>query len=117
MPPERGLFESRRVSVSVSERRNAGFCAPVSASKNSVPDSESETRFDDDCVGGWQFGPFRLHHPVFPNRRICRRSKRGRFCGDLAAYFQHPRSLLTLTVSRVASWPPVSASKNSVPGD
>jgi hypothetical protein len=54
MPPERGLFESRRVSVSVSEGRNAGFCAPVSASKNSVPDSESETRFDDDCVGGWQ---------------------------------------------------------------
>jgi hypothetical protein len=43
MPPERGLFESRRVSVSVSERRNAGFYAPVSASKISVPDSESET--------------------------------------------------------------------------
>jgi hypothetical protein len=84
MPPERGLFESRRVSVSVSERRNAGFYAPVSASKNSVPDSELETRFDDDCVGGWQFGPFRLHHPVFPNRAFRWRLRRGPFCADFA---------------------------------
>src|SRR3981189_3061859 len=105
MPPERGLFESRRVSVSVSERRNAGFYAPVSASKNSVPDSESETRFDDDCVGGWQFGPFRLHHPVFPNRGNRRRSEIGRFCGDLAAHFRRSRSLPTITVSRVIIGP------------
>jgi len=43
MPPERGLFESLRVSVSVSKRRNGGFYAPVSASKISVPDPELET--------------------------------------------------------------------------
>src|ERR1700694_5512600 len=63
MPPERGLFESQRVSVSVSKRWNGGFCAAVSASKISVHDSGVRARFDD-CVGGWQFGPFRLHHPV-----------------------------------------------------
>jgi hypothetical protein len=68
MPPERGLFESQRVSVSVSKRRNGGFYAPVSASKNSVPDSESETRFDDDCVGGWQFEGSRPL-PVFTARQ------------------------------------------------
>jgi hypothetical protein len=39
-----------------------GFCPSVSASKNSVPGSVLRDRFDD-CVGGWQFGPFRLHHP------------------------------------------------------
>src|ERR1700730_5628131 len=77
MPPERGLFESQRVSVSVSKRRNGGFCAPVSASKISVPDSDVRDRFDDDCVGGWQFGPFPLHHPVLPNRRNRRRSLSG----------------------------------------
>jgi hypothetical protein len=77
----------------------------------------SETGFDDDCVGGWQFGPFRLHHPVFPNRGNRRRSKRGRFCGDLAAHFPRFRSLPTITVSPVDFWPPVSASRNSVPGD
>jgi hypothetical protein len=55
------------------------------------------------------------HHPVFPNRGNPSRSKRGRFCGDLGAYFQRSRSLLTIVVSRVNFWPPVSASKNSVP--
>src|SRR5258708_33633134 len=63
-------------------------------------------RFVSDCAH---------HHPVFPNRGNRRRSKRGRFCGDLAAYFQRSRSLQTITVSRVDFWPPVSASKNSVP--
>src|SRR3981189_3045569 len=62
VPPEWGSFESLRVSVSVSKRRNGGFYAPVSASKISVPDSDVRDRFDD-WVGGWQFGPFRLHHP------------------------------------------------------
>src|SRR5258708_4487561 len=76
----------------------------------------SETWFDP-CVGGSQFGPDRLHHPVFPNCGNRRRSKRGRFGGDLAAHFQRSRSLPTITVSRVDSWPLVSASKNSVPGD
>jgi hypothetical protein len=116
MSPERGLFEFLRVSISVSKRRNGRFCAPVSAAKNSVPGSRFGDWFDD-CVGSMQFGPDRLHHPVFPNRGNRRRSKRGRFCGDLAAYFQRSRSLPTITVSRVDFWPPVSASKNSVPGD
>src|SRR3984893_13900981 len=51
MPPERGLFESQRVSVSVSKGRNGGFYAPVSASKISVPGGVRD-RFDDGCVGG-----------------------------------------------------------------
>ena len=57
------------------------------------------------------------HHPVFPNRGNGRRSQRGRFCGDLAAYFQRSRSLPRITVSRVDFWLPVSATKNSVPRD
>jgi hypothetical protein len=64
---ERGLFESTRVSVSVSGRRKFGFHPSVSASKNSVPDSEVRDRFDD-WVGGCQFGPFQLHHPVLSNQ-------------------------------------------------
>src|SRR5258708_38830772 len=37
VPPEWGSFESLRVSVSVSKRRNGGFFAPVFASKICVP--------------------------------------------------------------------------------
>jgi len=36
--------------------------------------------------------------------------------GFLPAIFQHTQSLARLTVSGVDFWPPVSASKNSVPG-
>ena len=68
-----------------AKRRNGGFYAPVSASKISVPDSDVRDRFDD-WVGGWQFGPFRLHHPVLPNRRSPGRLQRGRFCGDFRRY-------------------------------
>src|SRR5882724_8763841 len=85
VPPEWGPFESLRVSVSVSKRRNGGFYAPVSASKISVPDSDVRDRFDD-WVGGWQFGPFRLHHPDLPNRRSLGRLQRGHFCGDFRRY-------------------------------
>jgi len=52
VPPERGPFESLRVSVSVSKRRNGGIYAPVSASKISVPDSDVRDRFDDWVRGG-----------------------------------------------------------------
>src|SRR6266481_1605718 len=52
VPPERGPFESLRVSVSVSNRRNGGIYAPVSASKISVPDSDVRDRFDDWVGGG-----------------------------------------------------------------
>src|SRR5450631_4420978 len=62
-PAERGLFESALVSESVSTRRKCVFYPSVSASKNSVPDSDVRDRFDD-WVGGWQFGPFQSHHPV-----------------------------------------------------
>ena len=41
----------------------------------------------DDWVVGNQFEPYCLHHPVFPNHENSCRSKRGRFCGDLAACF------------------------------
>src|SRR5438876_2111428 len=41
----------------------------------------------------------------------------GRFGGDLAAYFQRSPVSADMTVSRVDFLAPVSASKNSVPGD
>ena len=81
IPPERGLFESLRVSIPVSKRRNGGFCSPVSAAKNSVPGSRFGDWFDD-CVGSMQFGPDRLHHPISANRTFPIRRRIGRFCGD-----------------------------------
>src|SRR6202022_1501699 len=100
------------VSVSVSKRRNGGFCAPVSASKISVPGSGARDRFDD-WVGGWQFGPFRLHHPVFRYRtpRVIRA-----FVPRTAGFFEFV--LVSASVSarqKGGSGPSVSASKNSVP--
>jgi hypothetical protein len=50
-------------------RRKSGFYPSVSASKNSVPDSDVRDRFDD-WVGGRQFGPFQPHHPVFRYRTL-----------------------------------------------
>src|SRR5260370_11705698 len=41
----------------------------------------SETWFDP-CVGGSQFGPDRLHHPVSANRAFPARRQVRRFCGD-----------------------------------
>src|SRR5260370_32251291 len=41
----------------------------------------SETWFDP-CVGGSQFVPDRLRHPVLLNRRNRRRLEMGRICGD-----------------------------------
>ena len=114
MSPERGFFESLRISIPVSKRRNGGFCAPVSAAKNSVPGSRFGDWFDD-CVGSMQFGPDRLHHPVFPNCRNRRRSGTGRFCGDPCRLFSAFLVSADNTVSRGGFWPPVSASKNSVP--
>jgi hypothetical protein len=85
-PAERGLFESAHVSVSVSTRRKSGFYPSVSASKNSVPDSDVRDRFDD-WVGGLAY------HPVLPNRRIPGRVEMGRFCGGSAGIVPHFRSL------------------------
>jgi len=103
-----------RVSVSASKRRNGGFYAPVSASKISVPDSDVRDRFDD-WVGGWQFGPFRLHHPVLLNRKSQRLLWIGRFCVDFRRY----RPALSVSGDSCGLsgrfWPTVSASKNSVP--
>jgi len=67
VPRNAGFLESARVSVSVSSRRKSGSYRSVSASKNSVPDSDVRDRFDD-WVGGWQFGPFQPHHPVCRDR-------------------------------------------------
>jgi hypothetical protein len=66
---------------------------------------------------GHRFDPCRPHHPVSANRGIRRGWKIGRFCGDLAACFQGSAVSADITVSRGNFWPPVSASKNSVPGD
>ena len=65
--------------------RMSPFRRPVSAAKNSVPDSSFGDGFDP-CVGSRQFDPDRLHHPVLPNRRSPGRLQRGRFCGDFRRY-------------------------------
>jgi hypothetical protein len=85
VPRNAGFLESARVSVSVSSRRKSGSYRSVSASKNSVPDSDVRDRFDD-WVGGWQFGPFQPHHPVLSNRRFPGRVKMGCFCGQFRRY-------------------------------
>jgi hypothetical protein len=76
--------QSALVSESVSTRRKVGFYPSVSASKNSVPDSDVRDRFDD-WVGGWQFGPLQPHHPVAPNRVISSQVLIGRLC----RHFRH----------------------------
>src|SRR5260221_7445573 len=57
------------------------FRRPVSAAKNSVPGSGFGDWFDP-CVGSRQFGPDRLHHPVFANHPFPSRRQIGRFFGD-----------------------------------
>jgi hypothetical protein len=104
-PAERGLFESALVSESVSRRRKVGFYPSVSASKNSVPDSDVRDRFDD-WVGGWQFGPFQLHHPVQPNPSFSGRARTGRFCGD----FRRCRSALSVSRGSLRSLTAILAS-------
>ena len=69
VPRIAGFFEFGLVSASVSAREKGGFGPSVSASKNSVPDSDFRDRFDDWVVGR-QFVPDYLHHPVFANRRF-----------------------------------------------
>ena len=49
--------------------RISPFRRPVSAAKNSVPDSSFGDGFDD-CVGSMQFDPFCLHHPVLRKPQI-----------------------------------------------
>src|SRR6266478_9795937 len=49
-------------SLFLQSRRMSPFRRPVSAAENSVPGSRFGDGFDD-CVGGMQFGPDRLHHP------------------------------------------------------
>ncbi len=104
-PAERGFFESAHVSASVSTRRKSGFYPSVSASKNSVPDSDVRDRFDD-WVGGWQFGPFQPHHPVQPNPSFSGRARTGRFCGD----FRRCRSALSVSRGSLRSLTAILAS-------
>src|SRR5260370_16708357 len=86
----------------------------VSASKNSVPDSDIRDGFDD-WVVGLQFVPVYLHHPVLPNHESQGRASIGRFCG----HFRRHRSALPVSggacplSSRFS--PPLSTSKHSIP--
>src|ERR1700736_3833819 len=50
-------------SLLLQSSRKSPFRRPVSAAKNSVPDSSFGDWFDL-CVGSSQFGPDGLHHPV-----------------------------------------------------
>src|ERR1700687_2489624 len=76
-----GFFEFVLVSASVSARQKGGSGPSVSASKNSVPDSDVRDGFDD-WVVGVQFVPPSLHHPVSANRTFPIRGQIGPFCGD-----------------------------------
>src|SRR5258705_6442896 len=71
----------RTLNQRVPGSRKGGSGPSVSASKNSVPDSDVRDRFDD-WVVGLQFMPDYLHHPVFANRTFPIRLRIGRFCGD-----------------------------------
>src|SRR6266404_3394371 len=66
-PANSGLFEFVLVSASVSADKKGGSRPSVSASKNSVADSDFRDWFDEWMVGH-QFEPNYLHHPVFRNR-------------------------------------------------
>src|SRR4029077_2545567 len=81
VPLTAGFFEFVLVSASVSARQKGGPGPSVSASKNSVPDSDVGDRFDD-WVVGLQFVPDYLHHPVLANRVFPAQRQIGRFCGD-----------------------------------
>jgi hypothetical protein len=76
-----GFFEFVLVPAPVSARQKGGSGPSVSASKNSVPDSDVRDRFDD-WVVGLQFVPDYLHHPVSANRAFPARRQIARFCGD-----------------------------------
>src|SRR6266436_6070790 len=65
-------------SLLLQSSRMSPFRRPVSAAENSVPGPTFGDWFDP-CVGSTQFGPDRLHHPVFPNRGNGRPSQRGPF--------------------------------------
>jgi hypothetical protein len=81
VPRTAGFFEFVLVSASVSARQKGGSGPSVSASKNSVPDSDFRDWFDD-WVVGYQFVPECLHHPVSANRTFPIRRQIGPFCGD-----------------------------------
>jgi hypothetical protein len=80
VPRTAGFFEFVLVSASVSARQKGGSGPSVSASKNSVPDSDFRDWFDD-WVVGHQFVPKCLHHPVSANCTFPIRRQIGRFCG------------------------------------
>src|SRR5260370_41260988 len=67
----------------------------------------SETWFDP-CVGGSQFGPDRLHHPVFPNRENRPRSQTGRFVVGIPSHFTSFPVLSIYTLPSGAFFAPVS---------
>ena len=99
VPRTAGFFEFVLVSASVSARQKGGSGPSVSASKNSVPDSDVRDGFDD-WVVGLQFVPDYLHHPVSANRAFPSRRQIGRFCG----HFRPLISRISVSVSAHPFW-------------
>jgi hypothetical protein len=75
-----------------------------------------DLNFDGDFDFEFRSSSNASRHAVLTNRRIRRRLKRGYFCGDFDRFIPPILSLRTLMVSGANFLPPVSASKNSVPG-
>ena len=93
-------------SLFLQSRRMSPFRRPVSAAENSVPDSRIRRLWFDPCVGGSQFGPDRLHHPVAPNRRNL-------FCSGIVGFsgdFRQPRSAFSVSADTFNFLKPVLAS-------
>ena len=100
-----GFFEFVLVSASVSARQKGGSGPSVSASKNSVPDSDVRDRFDD-WVVGLQFVPDYLHHPVSANRVFPTLRRIGRFCGDFWPLISQILVSVGVHASRPGFWVP-----------
>ena len=69
----------------------------------------------EDCVGGSQFEPYHLHHPVSANHSFPSRRQIGRFCGDFRPLTSRTLFSAGVRPFRDDFWRPVSASKNPVP--
>src|SRR5260370_1003945 len=88
-----GFFEFVLVPAPVSARQKGGSGPSVSASKNSVPDSDVRDRFDD-WVVGLQFVPDYLHHPVSRYRTLpVIRAFVARTAGFSSSFSSPPQSL------------------------
>ena len=111
-PPHRQARDRRKPARNLSSSYRV-----IAVSIPALPNESGAVRdaVREDCVGGSQFEPYHLHHPVLQNCGLPDRLKTGRFCGDFRRY----RSALSVSGdARGLSGrfqPPVSASKISVP--